>query len=173
MLGGVIAEKLHWSLIFWINLPLAALAVFMTERTLAKLPWTKRDHTLDWLGAFLIVSATVSLMLALTFGGKGEGWTSPPVVALFVAAVVLAGLFAWQLTRAAEPLIPIAVLQNPVVKLGTLSVFFAMAAFVGMSIYVPLYLELVLGLSASNAGFALVGYMVGTVFGVKPGDEIT
>lgn len=164
ILGGVLSEQVHWSLIFWINLPLAAIAVFMTERSLAKIPWQKRDHSIDIPGAVLVVAATTCLLLALTFGA-GDGWLATRVLLLFAAALVLAVLFAARLATAKEPLIPLDVLGNQVVFTGTASVFFAMAAFVGLSVYVPLYLEQVAGLSTSAAGFALVGYLVGTVAG--------
>ena len=69
MLGGFFAEHLHWSLIFWINLPLGALAFVMTQAALQRLPRHERPHELDVLGAVLLVAATVTLLLALNWGG--------------------------------------------------------------------------------------------------------
>lgn len=167
VLGGLIAEHLHWSVIFWLNLPLAALAVAMTTKSLKLVPWQRREHRLDVAGAVLIVVATVLLMLGLTLGGAGVPWLSPMVGGSIAAALVLAVAFVWHLLRTPEPLIPLEVLRNPVVAWATTSVFFAMAAFIGLVVYIPLYLELAHGLSASAAGFALVGYMVGTVAGAN------
>jgi EmrB/QacA subfamily drug resistance transporter len=167
ILGGLIAEHLHWSVIFWINLPLAALAVAMTSESLKTVPWQRREHRLDILGAVLIVVATVLLMLGLTLGGAGHGWSAPVVVGPVAMACLLAVIFTWHLTHTSEPLIPLEVLRNPVVLWATTSVFFAMAAFIGLVVYIPLYLELAHGLSASAAGLALVGYMVGTVVGAN------
>lgn len=167
ILGGLIAEHLHWSVIFWINLPLAALAVAMTNESLKQAPWQRREHRLDILGAVLVVVATIALMLGLTLGGAGHGWTSLTVVGLLVLAVVLGLIFTWHLLRAPEPLIPLEVLANPVVRYATTSVFFAMASFIGLVVYIPLYLELTHGFSASEAGLALVGYMIGTVAGAN------
>lgn len=169
ILGGFISEHLHWTLIFWLNLPLAGVAIAMTNSTLKRLAWQRREHRLDLTGSALIMSATVALMLALTWGGAPGGWRSPLVLALAAAALLLAVLLALHLRRAAEPLIPLAVLGNPVVAAATLSVFFAMMAYIGLSVFIPLYLELVLGLSASMAGLALVGFMVGTVAGANSG----
>lgn len=167
ILGGLIAEHLHWSVIFWLNLPLAALAVAMTSESLKRAPWQKREHRLDILGAVLVVVATVALMLGLTLGGAGHGWMSLVVVGPIVAAIVLGLVFTWHLLRAPEPLIPLEVLGNPVVRYATTSVFFAMASFIGLVVYIPLFLELVHGFSASAAGVALVGYMIGTVAGAN------
>ncbi|MEZ5923126.1 MAG: MDR family MFS transporter [Hyphomicrobiaceae bacterium] len=167
ILGGVIAEHLHWSVIFWLNLPLAALAIAMTNRNLKFAPWQKREHSLDILGAILIVGATVALMLGLTLGGAGHGWLAPTVTGPIAVSALLGLVFAWHVRRAAEPLIPLDVLRNSVVLFATLSVFFAMAAFIGLIVYVPLFLELAHGLTPSEAGLALVGYMIGTVAGAN------
>ena len=167
VLGGLIAEHLHWSVIFWLNVPLAAFAVAMTNESLKRVPWQRREHRLDILGSVLIVVATVLLMLGLTLGGAGAPWLSLQVAGSLAGASVLAAVFLLHLLRAPEPLIPLEVLKNPVVLWATTSVFFAMAAFIGLVVYIPLYLELVHGMSASAAGFALVGYMVGTVVGAN------
>ena len=168
ILGGFITQHLHWSVIFWLNLPLAAFAVLMTNETLKKLPWARRDHKLDILGAVLVVLATVALMLALALGPQPQfGWTSWAVLALLAAAVMFAVQFASHMSLSPEPLIPLDVLGNRVVLTATFSVFFAMAAFIGLTVFIPLFLQLVLGMSSSQAGLALVGYMIGTVAGAS------
>ena len=168
ILGGLVTQYAHWSVIFWLNLPLAAFAVMMTSETLKRLPWQRRNHTLDMLGAGLVMLGTGCLLLALALGPQTEnGWTSPLVLELIAAAVVLAGILAWHLLRTPSPLIPLDVLSNRVVLTATFSVFFAMAAFIGLTVYIPLFLQLVLGLDASQSGLALVGYMIGTVVGAN------
>jgi EmrB/QacA subfamily drug resistance transporter len=168
ILGGLITEHLSWPVIFWLNLPLAALAVLMTNETLKKLPYARRDHKLDFLGAGLVVLATVALLLALALGPQPQwGWTSPAVLGLFGGAAVLAAVIARHLLSTPQPLIPLEVLGNRVVLAGTFSVFFAMAAFIGLIVYIPLFLQQVLGMSTSASGAALVGYMLGTVLGAS------
>ncbi len=164
VLGGLIAERFDWTLIFWLNLPIAAFAVLMTSNSLKRLPWQKREHVLDYLGAVLIVTATVALMLALALGPQAQfGWHSPVVIGLAVAAVALVPVIVWHLRRAPEPFVPVGVLRNRVVLLSTTSVFCSMAANIGMSVFVPLFLVLSMGLSSASAGSALVPYMLGTV----------
>lgn len=168
ILGGFITQHLHWSVIFWLNLPLAALAVLMTNNTLKRLPWAKRDHKLDFVGAALVMLATVALMLALALGPQPQfGWTSPAVLSLSAAAVILVAIITRHMIVTPQPLIPLEVLGNRVVLTATLSVFFAMAAFIGLTVFIPLFLLLVLGMTSSQAGVALVGYMIGTVAGAS------
>ena len=167
VLGGLIAEQLHWRMIFWLNFPLALLAYLMTNEVLKRLPWPRRKHSLDMLGAGLLVAATIFLMLTLTWGGARYTWGSPVILGLMGGTGLLTVLLGFHLSRTAEPLIPLAVLGNPVVLTATLSVFFAMAAYIGLSVHIPLYLELVQGLGSSMAGLVLVGYMGGTVIGAN------
>jgi EmrB/QacA subfamily drug resistance transporter len=168
VVGGLVAQHLHWSLIFWLNLPLAAFALSMASDALRVVPWQRREHNLDVAGAILVIVASVSLMLALALAPQPQfGWSSPAVIALVTAAAILVPIIARHFRRASEPLIPIDVLASSVVSLATTSVFFGMAANVALTVFVPLYLELALGLSASRAGVALVALMIGTVVGAN------
>ncbi len=165
LLGGYFAEHLHWSLIFWINLPLGLFAIAILVRPLRKLVTTHHRHQVDVAGALLLIAATGLLLLALNWGGGAYPWLSAPIIGLIAVSAVLWGLFALRLARAAEPLISLDILANPIVRAGTGSMFLAQAAFVGLSVYVPLYLQLVLGLSVSESGTALLGLLLGTVAG--------
>jgi len=165
VLGGFFAEHLHWSLIFWINLPLGLIALGISFHTLKKLPRHDRPHRLDLLGALLLMTATVSLMLALNWGGLRYPWGSAPILGLVAGSLVLWGLFALRMRLAPEPLIPPGVLHNPVVRTGVLSACFGMGTYIGLTIYLPVYFEAVRGLSASASGLALIPLMAGTVCG--------
>ena len=165
ILGGLFAEHLHWSMIFWINLPLGLLAFWMSNSALRRLPRHDRPHRLDVLGACLLVVATVTLMLALDWGGMHLGWGSPEVLALIVASLLFWILFGVRLLRAPEPLIPLSVLGNPVVRAATLSACFGMGTLIGLTVYIPIYFEAVVGLSASGSGLSLIPLTAGTVAG--------
>jgi EmrB/QacA subfamily drug resistance transporter len=167
VLGGFFAQQLHWSFIFWINLPLGALALLMTNGVLKRLPRHERPHKVDVIGAVLMVGATVALLLALSWGGGAYAWTSVEIIGLLVASVVAWVLFVARLLTADEPFIPLAVMFNPVVAAGTASNFFVMGTLVALSIYVPIYFEAVLGLSAAQSGLALIALMGGTVTGAQ------
>ncbi|WP_237479572.1 MDR family MFS transporter [Lichenibacterium dinghuense] len=165
LLGGFFAQHLHWSMIFWINLPLGLAAFLLTNAQLKALPRHERRHRLDWPGAALMVLGSCALLLALSWGGVRYPWGSPVVVSLLVAAAALGLGFGLRLATAAEPLIPTEVLKDQVVYSATLAACFAMGTFIGLTIYVPIFLEGVLGLTASQSGVALVPLMVGTVTG--------
>jgi len=165
VLGGLLTDYVHWSLIFWINLPLGAVALVMTDRSLRKLPRNDRPHRLDYLGAVLMVAAALVLMLALAWGGRRYSWGSLEIVAMIAASALLWGLFALRLARAPEPFIPLALLSDPVVGATIVTAFFAIGTVIGLSIMTPLYLGLVLGLTASQSSLALIAFVAGTTIG--------
>ncbi|MCK0197597.1 MFS transporter [Ancylobacter sp. 6x-1] len=165
VLGGFFAEHLHWSLIFWINVPLGILAALMSERALRRLPPHHHKHRIDLLGALLMASATVALLLALSWGGARFAWLSMPVISLIGASVLLWSLFGVRVATAEEPLLPLSVLGNQVVRTGVVAAAFAMGTLIGLSIEIPLYLEGVMHLTASQSGLALIPLMAGVVVG--------
>jgi len=165
VLGGFFTDRLHWSLIFWINLPLGAVALVMSERALRRLPRNERPHQLDVTGAILMVAAGLSLMLALAWGGTHYPWRSPVIVSLLAGSAMLWGLFAARLLTAREPFIPLTILRGRVTSTITCAAFFGVGTIIGITIYTPLYCETVLGLSASSSGLALIAFMAGTVVG--------
>lgn len=163
VLGGILTEYIDWSLIFWINVPLGALALAMTWHMLKLVPFHKREHKLDAIGAALMMLASVSLLLALSSGGARYPWASVEIGALVAASVVLWLLFAFRLARAAEPFLPLNILRNKVVRSATLAGACTMGTLVGMTIFMPLYFESVMGLSASQSGLALIPMLGATV----------
>ena len=156
VLGGVIAEHLHWSMIFWLNVPLALVAAVLSHRQLKLLPHHERAHKIDLFGAALMMAAAMALLLALTWGGTRYPWLSREIGALVAAAAGLTALFVWWMLRVREPFLPIAVLNNPVMIAGSITTSCSQGVSIGLTIFVPLYYELVHGLSASVSGLALI-----------------
>jgi EmrB/QacA subfamily drug resistance transporter len=163
VLGGFLTEHLDWSLIFWINLPLGFAALGMTSSVLRRVPFRPRKHRLDVLGAVLMVIAAVALLLALSWGGRRYDWISLETGALFATSMLFWGLFAWRLVSTREPFLPLTVLANPVVRCATLAGSCCMGTLVGMTVFAPLYFEVVHHLSASQSGLALIPMMGSTV----------
>ncbi|MFA6267766.1 MAG: MDR family MFS transporter [Pseudolabrys sp.] len=162
VLGGFLTEHVDWSLIFWINLPLGALALAGCWHILKKVPYHRRDHRLDVIGAVLMMLAAVVLLLALSWGGSRYHWLSWQIAGLVLTSAVLWLLFAWRLKRAAEPFLPLAVLGNKVVRAAALGGACTMGTLVGMTIFMPLYFEVVFHLSATQSGLGLIP-MLGAV----------
>ncbi len=163
VLGGFIAEKFHWSAIFWINLPFGALALWIVYTALLKLPRYERPHKLDLVGAGLMAVAALAVMLALN--AHASTIYGLPVWGLYVVSGVFWFLFALRLRLAAEPLIPTDVLKNGIVVRATLMSTLAMGAMMGIGIYLPIYLQIVHGLSATQTGLAMIPMSLGVVFG--------
>ena len=165
VLGGLLTDHLHWSFIFWLNLPLGTLALVMTARALRRLPRHERPHRLDIVGGALMVGGALALMLALTWGGMRFGWTSLRILGLLFGSAVLWVLFVVRLLTAREPFIPLGILHGRVTSAMTCASFFAIGTVIGVTIYTPLYCQVVLGASASVSGLALIAFLVGTTIG--------
>ena len=95
ILGGVFAEHLHWSMIFWINVPLGLASLAMLLPKMGKIPVFHRRRKVDWLGGVLLMASAVVFMLVLTWGGNRYLWLSPAIMAMVGAAVALALAFVW------------------------------------------------------------------------------
>lgn len=165
VLGGFFTEHLHWSLIFWINLPLGLLALVMIYSTLKRLPRHDQRHSLDYAGAALIMAATVALLLVLTWGGTRYSWGSAPILGLLALSGLLAVLFVLRQVTVREPFLPLSIFNNPVVGAGTASAALVFGVMVGLTIAMPIYFEIVQHLTASQSGLALIPQLGGTVIG--------
>jgi EmrB/QacA subfamily drug resistance transporter len=165
VLGGLLTDHLHWSFIFWINLPLGAVALVMTARALRRLPRHDRPHRLDIPGVTLMVAAAVVLLLALDWGGAHYSWLSWQIIGLLTLSAALWIVFAARLLTAREPFIPLAILRGRVTSTITCAAFFSIGTIIGLTIYTPLYCQMVLGASASVSGLALIGFMGGATLG--------
>ncbi len=160
VLGGVIADYLHWSMIFWLNVPLGLLGALLVNRSMKRLPRYERPHKLDFVGAALTAAAATLILLALTSGGVRLSWLSPALIGMVAASLLLTLALAWWTRRAPEPFLPLSVLGNPVVRMGTLAGSGALGAVIGLSIYLPLYFQVVHKLTATQAGLALCPLIV-------------
>ena len=156
VLGGVFAEHLHWSMIFWINLPLALAALALLVPKMNKIPVFHRPRKVDWLGGLLLMAGAVVFMLVLTWGGNRFLWLSPTILAMAGASLALAVTFVWHAKRADEPFLPLRLLSGSVVPFAILAGSCALGAMTGLTVQLPLYYEVVYHLSASEAGLALI-----------------
>jgi nitrate/nitrite transporter NarK len=126
----------------------------MPTPLLRRLPRYERPHQLDFIGAALIVIASVSFMLALNMGG--HAWMSPPVLALLAAALIVGFLFVLRLMTAPEPLIPISILKNPIVRWAIVANACGWGSIIGLNVLLPMYLQGAMGLSPTQAGLSLM-----------------
>src|SRR3979490_2773568 len=156
ILGGVFAEHLHWSMIFWINVPLGLASLAMLLPKMGKIPVFHRRRKVDWLGGVLLMASAVVFMLVLTWGGNRYLWLSPTIMAMVGASLALALAFVWHARNAEDPFPPLPRMGGTVVPYAMACGGLAMGAMLGLTVHLPLYYEVVYHLSASEAGLALI-----------------
>ena len=156
VIGGVFAEHLHWSMIFWINLPLSAAALALLLPKMKNIPVYHRRRRVDWLGGLLLMASAVVFMLVLTWGGTRYAWLSPTIMAMIGASVALVFAFVWHARNAEEPFLPLPLLGGTVVPYAMVAGGCALGVIVGLRVSLPLYYDVVYQLTASEAGLALI-----------------
>src|SRR5258708_3800719 len=107
IIGGVFAEHLHWSMIFWINVPLGLASLAMLLPKMGKIPTFHRRRKVDWLGGLLLMASAVVFILVLTWGGNRFSWASPAITAMIGAAVSLSLRVVCDAPRRHQPLFPL------------------------------------------------------------------
>ncbi len=160
ILGGFFADGPGWRWIFFINVPLGIIALVVTSAAL-KMPHVRRDHSIDYLGAAVIVASVSSLLLYTAWAGPERGWGDPTGLTLLVGGLVLAVLFVLVELRATEPIIPMRLFRNSVFSLSNGFGFLVGIAMFGSMIYLPVYLQVVSGMSPTRSGLAMVPMILG------------
>jgi EmrB/QacA subfamily drug resistance transporter len=160
LLGGWFTDGPGWRWIFYINLPVGIAALAITSMAL-KMPTVRREHRIDFLGAGLIVGSVSALLLYLDWAGTEYGWFAPGPLALLLAGIVLAVCFVLVEQRAAEPIIPLRLFQNSIFAVGNIFGFLAGVAMFGTIIFLPFYLQIVMGMSPTESGLAMLPAVLG------------
>lgn len=159
-LGGVFADYVSWRAIFFVNVPLGLAAVWMLVRRFDERV-TRRQATIDWPGALLLTVGGVVLLLALLEGGQRWAWDAPISIVLFVAAVGALVAFGYVEKRAPDPVLPLWVFGRRVLNASSAGSLLVGLVMLGLSSYVPLFAQGVLGHGAVVAGLALAGMTIG------------
>jgi len=162
--GSVDIGGMHiagWRWCFYINLPTSVIALAMIWFKMPNLGHTGGGK-IDWLGGVFVVLSIGALMLALTWGNE-KGWTHTDVLSLFAFSVVTGGVFLLIESKVAEPILPLGLFRIRAFTTTTLASFIISMAFMGTIVYLPLYLQLGLGMAATNSGLLLLPLMVGLI----------
>lgn len=160
LIGGFLVDGPGWRWCFYVGVPIGIVAFVVANRVLT-IPFTRRDHQIDYLGAALIVGGVSLLLLVLSLGGKEFAWGSVETVGMAAGGALLLGLAVVQERRAAEPIIPPHLFRIPTFRITSLAGFIVGVAMFGAIVYLPQYLQIVKGESPTRSGLLIVPLMVG------------
>ena len=160
IIGGWLTDSVSWRWTFWINLPLGVLA-FIAIALVLRLPSSRLTSPIDWWGLALLNAGAIAIVLMATWGGNQYEWTSPVTIGLGAVGLVCWGLFAFVETRAADPILPWSILTSRTFIVSTLVGMLAMGGMIGVLSYLPTYLQMVYGYSATGSGLLLVPITIG------------
>jgi len=160
--GGWLTDNASWRWCFFVNLPLAVLALAVVWFGFVRRP-RRTDHSIDYLGAALLTAGAAAGLLGAVWGGTQYPWTSPAIIGLFLVAAVLLTGFVFQERRAVEPIIPLDLFRVRTFSAASVAVFALGASMFTTIIYVPLFVQRVLGDSASGSGAVLTPLMLGII----------
>jgi EmrB/QacA subfamily drug resistance transporter len=160
LLGGLFTDTIGWHWIFFLNVPVGVLAWLVVGARL-NLPFTRREHHIDYLGAVTLVAGVSAALLVTQWGGQEYAWGSGVILGLSAVAVLLLAAFLLVERRSPEPILPLRLFRNRTFSLVNGAGFIIALGMFGAIIYVPFYLQLVRGQSATEAGLLMIPLMVG------------
>ena len=162
LLGGLLTDHLSWRWVFYVNVPVGILALLVTSATLPA-NRGRRRVSIDWAGSVLLSAAITLLVLLTSWGGSEYDWGSAVIVGLGIGVLVLAALLVVVERRAPEPALPLRLFQLRTVSVACAISFVVGIAMYGSTTYLPSFLQIANGASASNSGLLLVPLMLGLV----------
>ena len=168
LLGAYITDSIGWEWVFYINVPLGIVALFLIIKNYIENP-VHTKQKIDWWGATTLVLAVVSLMFALELGGNKYDWNSTPIIALFASFALFFIIFFFVELRAEEPILPFFLFKRRLFASSQILAFLYGGTFIILTVYIPIFIQAVFGGSATSAGLFLTPMMLGSVAGSSVG----
>lgn len=172
-LGGWLTDHLSWRWNFFINIPISIVAFVAVGSLLPHIAPDRKDRSIDYVGAVLLAAGLVSLLLALIWGGAQYPWSSPIIRCLFAASLITLAAFAFVETRAADPILPFSLFANPIFSVSMAAVFLVGIGMFGAIVFIPLFVQLVLGITATNSGAILTPLTLAFVAGSVTAGQVS
>ena len=160
LIGGFFTQQLSWRWVFYVNLPIGILALFVVGAVL-HLPSKRTHRSIDYWGTALLSAGVTAIILTATWGGTTYAWLSTPIVLLAIGGALLIGVFIFVERRATEPLLPVVLFRNRVFTVTSAVGFLMGFSMYGVLTYVPVYLQAVRGASPTTSGLELLPVMLG------------
>ncbi len=171
-LGGYITDQLNWRWVFYVNLPVGVIALFILLWAMPRVRLTER-RSVDYLGVSMLIAATVPMLLALSWAGTEYAWASPTIVGLLAFSALAWVALVLVERRAKEPILPVDLFtSNSIVSVSSIVVFLTGAGMFGAITFIPLFMQAVIGTSATNSGVMLTPMMLALVFSSMVGGQI-
>lgn len=170
-IGGVITDTIGWHWVFFVNLPLGALVLFIIWRTLPTHKAADVDRHIDYLGATLLVAALVPILVGFTNKQFGE-WTDPDVGGLIAVGLLLAAAFVWAESRAREPILPLSLFRIRAFTVSVAAMFLAVMGFFAAVVFLPRWYQVVEGTSAAESGYQILPLLMGLIVSAVASGQI-
>jgi len=161
-LGGFLTDNFSWHWVFFVNLPIGAVALVIIWRLLPPIKHPERARSIDYLGSVVFAAALVPILIGLTNKRTLE-WNDPWVGGLILVGMAFSALFVWVESRASEPILPLSLFRNRSISVSLIAVFLASFGFFGAIIFIPLWFQTVLGSSATQSGYQILPLLAGLI----------